>query len=269
MASHFSAIGMPVESEEDMRALLARAAEDAEEIACGKGAYLRWSSEQGAELWLQLDKRGSIIGVTPYFHGKSEMRVGLTAAVERPDDTAFEGAVHGWADPQGDDPASGEYPFVFDLVDKAVYGDLDYPFVSRVRLSAFAHELDLFESEDDFDSAQDGEVKFASESFIPAGLFAPDGETTEPPRSHAIFTGRILAAQELSNPLTDGRYAWMRVRTLGGEIDVVSDLDSIEAAPVVGGIASGTFWLCGRILEPNTAAKSGLPGRFFKWGADG
>ncbi len=251
-----------------MHALLEKAAENVEEISCGKGAYLRWSCEQGAELWLQLDKRGSIVGVTPYFNGKSEMRVAVTALVGRPDDTPMEGAVYGWADPQGDEPESGSYPFVFDLVDKAVYGNLDYPFVSQVRLSAFAHELSIYESEDSFDEAQEDEIKFASESFIPSGLFRPDGETTEPPESHAIFTGHILEARELTNPLTDGRYAWIRVRTLGGEIDVVSDLELIETTPVVGGIASGTFWLCGRILEPKIAAKSGFLGRLFSRGSE-
>lgn len=260
---------MPVDSEEDMHALLEKIAEDVEDIPCGKGAYFRWSSGQGAELWLQVDKRGSIVGVTPYFNGKSEMRVAVTAAVGRPDDTPMEGAVHGWADPQGDEPESGSYPFVFDLVDKAVYGNLDYPFVSGVRLSAFAHELSIYESEDSFDEAQQDDVKFAAESFIPSGLFSPDDETTEPPGSHAVFTGRILETQELTNSLTGGRYAWMRVRTLGGEIDVVSDLELIETTPVVGGIASGAFWLCGRILEPKIAAKSGFLGRLFNRGADG
>lgn len=265
MASHFSSIGMQVDSAEDMHALLEKAVEDVEKIPCSGGAYLRWSTWEGAELWLQADKAGAIVGVTPYFSGKAEFRVGVTAAVERPDDTTMEGAVHGWADPPGDDPESGEYPLVFDLVDKALYGNLDYPFVTRVRLSAFAHELSIYESEKSFAEAQEGEIGFASESFIPSGLFSsePDAGETAPPASLAIFTGHVLATQELTNPLTNGRYIWMRVRTLGGEIDVVSDPELIETTPVRGAIASGSFWLCGRILDPKIAVKSGLLARMF------
>ena len=247
MASNFSSIGMAVRSEEELTALILKAAETAVEVSCAEGGYLRWTSEQGAELWLQLDGAGHIVGATPYFSGKSAMRVALTAAVAKPDDTPLEGAVHGWADPQGDEPESGAYPFVFDVVDRAVHGDLDFPVTCDARLSAFARELLLFETEEAFDASQDGDVRFASESFFPAGLFTPDDGATEPPQSFAIFTGRILDTAEFENPLTGDGYVWMHVRTLGGEFDVVSDPELIETAPVIGGIASGTFWLCGRI----------------------
>lgn len=256
-----------MESDQALSDLVNEAAENSKAVMCPEGAYFRWASEQGAELWLLVDGSHEIFGGTPYFNGKSEMRVAITAAVHRPDDSALEGAVHGWADPKGDEPESGAYPFVFDVVDWGVHGDLDFPFTSPVRLSAFAHELSLYETEEAFDASQDGEVKFASESFIPAGLFNPDGGATEPPQSIAIFSGRILDTAALVNPLTGGGYQWMRVRTLGGEIDVVSDPDLVETPPVVGGIASGSFWLCGRILEPKIAAKSGFLGRLFSRGA--
>jgi len=254
---------MPIDSEEDMHALIRRVGENAEEVSCGTGGYLRWSSEQGAELWLQFDENKALAGITPYFNGTSEMRVGVVHAVERPDDTPYEGAVYGWADPPGNDAQDGAYPFVFDLVDKAVYGELHFPFISRVRLAAFAHELSLFDSEESFEASQEGELRFASESFIPSGLFHPDGAEIDPPGAYAFFTGHILAANQLVNPLADGRYAWMRVRTLGGEIDIASDIESIETMPVVGGIASGSFWLCGRILDPKIAKKPGFLGRLF------
>ena len=98
MASNFSSIGLAVESGEDLKAVLLQAVEDVEDIPCAEGRYLRWASGQGAELWLQVDGTGDIVGVTPYFNGKSEMRVAVTAPVDRPDDTPFEGVVHGWAE---------------------------------------------------------------------------------------------------------------------------------------------------------------------------
>jgi|WetSurMetagenome_2_1015567.scaffolds.fasta_scaffold102684_3 hypothetical protein len=42
----------------------------------------------------------------------------------------------------------------------------------------------------------------------------------------------------------------MHIKTFGGEIDVVSELDIIQKPVKPGGIISGQFWLCGKILKP-------------------
>ena len=263
MPSHFSTIGMPVESAEDLEQLCERAAEDAEEISCPAGRYIRWSSAQGAELWMQVDNSNELVGVTPYFHARSEFVVGITTEINRPDETALEGAVHGWAEPQEDDPESGICPVVFDLVDKGWYQPFAFPFVSKVRLSAFAHDLDLHDSEEAYFAAQDGEMKFAAESFIPSGLFSFDEEDPGQPQSIALFSGHILEADRLSNPLTGFDYFRFCVQTLGGTIDVLADPELVGKQPIVGGVLSGTFWLCGRILEPKYAAKKGVLYRLF------
>ncbi len=255
MASHFSTIGMPVESNDEMQAMCEKAAEKAEQISCSTGHYLKWSSEQGAELWLQIDNEG-LAGVTPFFRGSAEIRVRITAEIVRPEDTKFEGALHGWADPQEDD-SEGAYPFVFDLIDKGLYEDFDFPFISPVNLCAFAHELSLYDSDEEYDLSGGAGVKFALESFIPSGLFSSEGSSTEPPQSCAIFTGHILESEKLVNPLTGISYYWMRVKTFGGEIDVLSDLELVTKSPIVGGVVSGSFWLCGKIVNPKVRKKRG------------
>lgn len=248
MASHFSSVGMPVKSQADMRDLIVSALETAEQVSCPGGGYLHWRCDEGAELWIQVEGE-DVVGVTPCFGLAGRMNVAITGPVQRPDDTPLEGAFHAWADPQGKRGDDGAYPFVFDMADRAVFGDPGFPFFGTLRLGAFALEITLYESEDAYTAAQEGEVKFAAESFIPAGLFTPKGEATEPPQSVGILTGRILDAARLVNPLTGGAFHWMHVKTLGGEMDVVCDPALIGTAPVVGGIASGTFWLCGRMLQ--------------------
>ena len=85
--------------------------------------------------------------------------------------------IRGWENSQNDDIESGDYPFVFELVDKSVYGNLDTPFVNEVTLSAFAHELTIYDSEEENDAKQTDEPKFAVESFTPSGFYA--GEESE------------------------------------------------------------------------------------------
>ena len=245
MPSHFSTIGMPVETPDDMTRILEKAAENAREIVVASGRYLNWASDEGAELWLQIDNDDNLVGVTPYFRGKAVMRAALSTQIARADDTPFEGAVHAWANPQGDELESGDYPFVFDLADKARYGALDFPFTSPVHLAAFAHELNVYDSDAEHAAAQQDEPRFASESFIPSGLFGADQ-----PQPYAFFSGHVLDTGEPQNPLTGEFYRWIRVSTLGGEIDIVCDPQLLQKPPVKTGVIQGSFWLCGRILQP-------------------
>ena len=211
------------------------------------GYYLCWTSESGAELWLQVDDEDNLIGMNPHFTGESRVRVGLTARIDRPDGTLLDGAFHAWADPQRDDPEIGSYPFVFDAPDFRCFGGLPLPTILEARIAAFAHELAVFRSEEEYAASLTGELKFAVESFIPSGLFTPDGDRIEPPEAQAMFTGRILEAEMRTNALTNAPFQWVLVETYGGVMDVVADPDFIEVQPTPGGIVMGSFWLSGRL----------------------
>ena len=117
----------------------------------------------------------------------------------------------------------------------------------KARIAAFAHELSLFPSVEAYETAQTGDIKFASQSFIPSGLFSPAGEKTEPPEAHAIFTGHIRKVEERTNELTNKGFWWALVESLGGVFDVVIDPELVEDTPQVGGVLSGAFWLSGRL----------------------
>ncbi len=77
---------------DDIIAFANRVADHADVIDVPNGRYLRWSSDCGAEIWIQLDDANDLIGMMPHFAGESLIRVGITSRINRPDDTVLDGA---------------------------------------------------------------------------------------------------------------------------------------------------------------------------------
>lgn len=249
MPSHLSSIGLPVSEKAEFAALADRIGPLANPIEVPHGTYWRWSSECGAEMWLQANTDNELVGMTPFFSGKARIRIRLTDRVARPRDNSLEGAFHAWADPDDNDSETGAYPFVFDVIDYCQYSDVSLPTVVDAQIAAFAHEVSVYPTLDAYNASRMGELKFASQSFIPSGLFSPEGKATEPPDSMAIFTGHVVVTETKTNSLTGVEYYWALVETLGGSFDVVFDPELCDTAPVVGGVISGSFWLCGRLIR--------------------
>ena len=264
MPSHFSSIGLPVESEEDFAAFVEKAAQQALVYKVREGRYLRWASQTGAELWLHIDRAGDFVSAQPHFTGSSSLRVGLTASLHQPNDTDLEGSFHGWADPESDDPESGAYPFVFSAPDFRIYTDLCMPSTVTAQIAAFAHEVSVYASVEAYDEEQEGEVKFASQSFVPSGMFLPKGESDAPPQPLAIFTGHVVESGEAINELSNAPFHWAVVETLGGPFDVVIDPTLLGEVPPVGGVLQGSFWLGGRLIEYPRTERSGFFKRLFR-----
>jgi hypothetical protein len=263
MPSHFSAIGLPVDSHDDFVAFAEQAALTAEVFGVRAGRYLRWASPSGAELWLHLDRRGGLVSAQPHFSGPASVRVRLTGRVSQPDDTELEGSFHGWADPDSDELESGAYPFVFSAPDFQAYSDLAVPSVATVQIAAFAHEVTVYASEEAYDEAQEGEVRFASRSFFPSGTFMPLGEEG-PPQPFALFTGHVIGSGAGVNELSGFPFHWATVETLGGTYDVVLDPALLGEVPPVGVVLSGSFWLSGRLTEYARSEPKGLLKRLFR-----
>lgn len=249
MPSHLSSIGFPVRTEEEFRALARRLLQASAPLTSPNGRYFRWSSECGAEVWLQVDGEDNLVGLAPHYSGPTRMRVRLERRIHRPKETLLDGAFHVWADPDPKDPESGAYPFVFDSPDFDRLGSVELPAVMEVQIAAFAHELEAYDTPEDFDKAQDGETpKFAAESFIPSGLFAFGEKEPGPPEALAVLSGRILDAESFTNPLTTQPFQWARVRTLGGKLDVVMDPALLKTPLKKDGVLHGSFWLSGRLI---------------------
>jgi hypothetical protein len=249
MPSHLSTLGFEVKTEEDFKALAVQVAEQADAVAAEPGEYLLWAGSDGEELWVQLDEEGDIIGMNPHFSGKSRVRVGLEKRIRRDGATALDGAFRGWASPATDVPEDGDYPFVFDSPDAGTYSQLRLPGIAEVQIAAFALEIRHYDSPEAFSCSQNREVPLGSRSFIPSGLFTPDGVRKNPPQSQALFTGHVIEAATRENSLTGCEYFWALVDSFGGQFDVLIDRTLLPSGPVEGGVLSGQFWLSGRLLS--------------------
>ena len=252
--SNLSDIGFPVRSEQDVNSLIETMTEqELVPIKCPHGFYLKFADASGAEIYLQGDLEQELVGFNPHFAGKSRQTVGLTQLIKR-DSSELDGGFHAWANPTKEGgEISGEYPFVFDVPDFRTIEDLDLPEVREIQLTAFAsNDFKIFADEKDYYDSQDGEPKMAAKSFVPSGLFAfneDENGDLNIVRPIAIFAGEIKESELKINELTQENFYHFLVETLGGEIDIVADVNLIPDKPKIGGIVNGQFWLSGKLSE--------------------
>lgn len=255
MPSQFSAIGFRVSSGDDLAALATRAAERADTIDAGAGQYLKWASPGGEQLWMQLTRKGDAMGMNPHFEGASAIRVAIEARITRDAHTPLDGTFLAWANPPEGQTSGGDYPFVFDCPDAGTHATLALPAIVTAQIAAFAQQLTVFESRQAYDAAQAAQgLSFPSRSFIPSGLFSPQGNPILPPESHALIAGHVVDARERHNALTGAPFYWALLDTVGGTYDVVIDPTLLSAPVQPGQILSGWFWLSGRMRTSPTTA---------------
>jgi hypothetical protein len=214
VAGHFASLGFPVSAVEDVEALAEQVKPHCTETRVAAGSYLRWEGGDGAELWLQLDRRGRLIGLNPHFSGSSRLRVRLVEPVRTADDSTLDGAFFAWTL----DRELGEewsQP-IFDMPDAACHTGVTLPAVAEAQVAAFAHSLEVHGSPESFALAQAGdELPFASQSFISFGVWAEE-LGTEGSRAEASFSGHVVDSSTKQNPLTGQAYTWIALETLGG-----------------------------------------------------
>lgn len=254
--SQFSALGFSITSGEDLAALASQVADRADTINAREGQYLKWAPPSGEQLWLQVKHNGDAMGMNPHFQGLSVVRVAIEARIARDNHTPLDGTFLAWANPP-DTGTGGEYPFVFDSPDAAVHEALELPVVVTAQVAAFAQHARVFPNADAYEVARVAEgLGFPSRSFIPSGLFSPDGQPIVPPEPHALIAGHVIDASERRNAVTGATYWWALVDTVGGTFDAVIDPDLLSSPIESGNIVSGWFWLSGR-LRTDAAAKGG------------
>ena len=175
------------------------------------------------------------------------MEVRVVEEISRENDSVMDGAFYCWAQPSEDED-DGVFPFVCDLPDRCTYGEIKIPQTVTLQITGFAHELSAYKNHEEFDNSQESIPKFASESFLPTGLFMPNGDRVTPPEAYALFNGHVLETSTIINQLTNKKFHWAKINTLGGEIDIVADPEILEGELTIGGVVSGTFWLSARII---------------------
>lgn len=247
--NNLSDIGFDVNTEEEFFQLLETAYTMGNSYKTKAGTYHRYTDRSGAELWVQVSNDNELLGGNPHYDGKSRRRVCLTEAVLR-EGMPMDGGFHCWAEPANKkDPESGLYPFVFDLPDFRTITGLQFPCDCTIQLTAFAHDISLYDSEADYEAKVTDEHKMATQSFIPVGLFSDEENAASPQQAFGMFTGIVRDVKIKRNVLGKQDFYWLLVDTYGGEVDVVADMRLAEKEPVKTGIIQGQFWLSGRVIE--------------------
>lgn len=272
MASNLSTIGFVFEDEDDFQAMMTALAESADgRLPARVGDYVVWRSRTGAELWFHAAPPSAgpngpdavpereIHGLTPFFEGRSEVRVKLTTRSHRDGDNAFEGMFVGWVNP--DETGEGSYPLSFDAVDFAAHESLELPAVRTVRIAGFARELRAFGSLAAYEASRGSDaVPLAGQCFVPIGLFADaaeaDGDSDRgagtaaaTPSSSALLTGRVVEHTRLTNERTGRAFHWLVVESLDATYDIVADPSVIVGEIRTGGTVEAVCWMFGRLIE--------------------
>lgn len=250
--SNLSDIGFPTPDEQAINEMIMHVLEVAKPINVARGFYLAYTDLSGAEIYLQGNFDQELVGFNPHFAGKSRRKVLLTRAIER-DSSQLDGGFHAWANPQEGLSDEGDYPFVFDVPDFRAVEIAEFPKAAEIQLTAFAsNDFKIFANEEDYQNAQESELKYASKMFVPVGLFAFDEKDNSVDlsvvRPVGMFAGEIKEFELRTNELSGEKFYWLLVETLGGEVDIVVDPKYVPAEPNTGGIVSGAFWLSGKVL---------------------
>ncbi len=249
--SNLSDIGFPVQNEQDVNVLITETIKYVESIRCPRGFYLRFSDASGAEIYLQGNIEQELIGFNPHFDGKSKIKVGLMAKVER-DSSELDGGFQAWANPSDETAQTGEFQFVFDVPDFRLNDGFEFPIVKEIQLTAFAsNDFKVFDNEAAFYYAQDAETQMSAKSFFSSGLFLTKDSMipVESARPIGIISGEIKEFELKTNELSGEHFYWFLVETSGGEIDVVADINLVKDEPKTDGIVSGQFWLSGKLIS--------------------
>lgn len=202
MASNLSTIGFQFANNDEFSKKMIELAEATDgQAICAEGHYAVWREPSGAQLWFHIMPESSnggseptelsILGLTPFFEGKSSVPLKITAPIRRDADNSFEGGFYAWVGSDADkaeataastdesgngsnDDADFDdsYPMVFDAVDFAVHAKRQVPFTANVRLSGFARELKAYASPEAYAEVDGDGPKLAASAFIPMGIFA-------------------------------------------------------------------------------------------------
>ncbi len=252
--SHFSMVGFPV----DITSAQTAGADFEHYVQlCNpeplskEGLLCVVKDHSGAELWVSLLDKGEgpveLNTANPAFSGRGKTKIVVTADASPPEWKPYEVRIQAQF-------ASGEAPLILDLADPREASRFIAGAKLEVDVTAFADEIALHDSEQVYYASQkDVKVKFASNHFIPSGMFSTGSDQSGQPQystAHALFAGKILEAELRNNATGGGKFWWVLVQTFdGATFNVVADPIAVKTAPRIGGILSGSFWLSARLAE--------------------
>ncbi|MBK7708210.1 MAG: hypothetical protein IPJ30_21280 [Acidobacteria bacterium] len=222
--SNLSDIGFPTPDETAINEMILHVLELAKPIKAPQGFYLVYSDPSGAEIFLQGNFDQELVGFNPHFAGTSRRNVTLVGNIER-DSSDLDGGFRAVVD-------GSDVEFVFDVPDFRLVPEGGFPRAAEVQLTAFGSN--------DFKIGDES----AEFSFVPAPIVDPE----IPPRPIATISGELVGFEKRKNELSGEEFYWLKVTTVGGDVDVVADPKWIRSEPSKGNTVSGTFWLSGRTI---------------------
>jgi hypothetical protein len=240
--SNLSDIGFPAKGDEEINAMIMSVLEDAVDIKCDGGFYVRYSDPSGAELYLQGNEGQEMIGFNPHFAGESRRTLSLLRGIPR-ETSELDGAYHA--------SAEGGHQLVFDVPDFRATMVGEFPSEALVQLTAFgSNDFKLLKDEAEL-AAHHPANSWEPSRFVPPGL----AELVADPatdfgllRPVAKITGTVRDWELKANLINGNRFYWLLVETEGGEVDVVIDPQYVDREPVNGDIVAGHFWMSGKLL---------------------
>jgi len=251
MPNHFDCLGFDVKNEDDYKILIRAVARKSEPLYTRAGGYLPWRSSNGIELWAQFDNDDRLVGLTPHFSGKTTQIVALSEKyfdLRYPLYGKFEAWINPEIDKTEDSPyASGDYPIIFESPAYDWFQNLTLPVIARVQLAAFAHNLEIFDTDENYRPVDYGVAQLAKEFFIPVGSFTE--KKGEEPEAVAYFGGTVVSSRTLKNMITNKQFTLATVQTYCTDIDLVIAQELVPNPLTPGQIIRGTFWISGMIQE--------------------
>lgn len=227
--SHFTAVGFPADTPEDMESAALTVLANGTRADVGRGiAHVDWTGGSGAGFDVVLSAEG-IECTKPTFRGAPGARVRAGRWIADPQ---CEWCSPLWLEVLGE---TG-YPAVVEVDDMALVRRwLRKGAVYDVALTVFVEENDV--AGDDL----------ATRAAVPVGTF---GET---PYASMLVSGDVLSAERRVNELTGAAFGHARIASLDAEYDLVHDPH--DPLPAVGSVARAAGWVVAHVEQPATRAK--------------
>lgn len=243
--SHFSSIGMDINSREDLQGLVAKTLEHGVQEKFKEGIYSKLVIDERVEFWVGEPSGEGRASFNPHFSGEIINKVKITQVIGTPE-FPLEGSFYIWINSNDIDNSKQEYPMVFDCPNFAqAVKHLAVNNYYDANITAFAEEVEIYNTDEEFKQGNKSPFPMATHSFIPSGTFVKEGY---PPAARAIFTGVINKVRLLNNSVYSKEYYWLNVTSLDADYDVVVDPKIINNKPIVNGVISGNFWMSGKFL---------------------
>jgi hypothetical protein len=259
VGSNFECLGFNISDPGDLERTIAPLIESAPRLHKSGGGFSHhlWRDGSGAGIVFHI-RKGALHCLTPWFsppEGTEPWRVVSEKPMLDPECVDCSGAACDVLDEKGDLSTRAAVQFA---CFRPYQAWLSKRRTYALNVSAFASELDVFATQADFDKVAsripvegpDGiQPTFATNFFIPTGLFDEDLGPRVELRARALFGGEVSGAFLRTNRASGKKFWHLQVESLPGRIDVVHP-EREGLYPATGQIALVSAWLVGRPLQP-------------------